>query len=79
MNREDIIRWARKAGCLSLDELSSYDDMYDVYTRFAAFVAAASIEKMIPELAELWDEKPSAIMFDDMRRIAADIRARGQQ
>ena len=36
---------------------------------------ADAIESMIPHLVDLWEEQPTAIMFDDMRRYAASIRA----
>ncbi len=93
MNRNDIIRMARKAGCIGpgeggdphgLWEPNGHENITELMFQFAALVVAAerercgadAIESMIPHLADLWDENPNAIMFDDMRRYAASIRAR---
>ena len=81
MNREDIIRMAREAD-LYLDGENTQQPFWVLKTedleRFAALVAAAEIENLIPYLAELWDLPIDAIGFNDMRRYAAAIRARGQ-
>ena len=78
MKQEDIIRMAREAGLWP----AVTDTFPKELKAFAALVAAASaaaaIENLIPKLADLWDIKIDAIMFDDMRREAAAIRARGQ-
>ena len=79
MNREDIIRMAREAGIdAERDTLCRYEGFVEPLEHFAALVAAAEIEDLIPYLVELWDLPHDAIGFNDMRRYAAAIRARGQ-
>ena len=77
MTREHVIRMARAAGCHDNGEEFRFVELRYL-ERFAALVAAAEIENLIPYLAELWDLPIDAIGFNDMRRYAAAIRARGQ-
>jgi hypothetical protein len=76
MNRDDIIRMAREAGCIPVRH-PEYDNDVQVFAtpdeleRFAALVAAAEREAC----AKMFDGKVWAY---DYREIAASIRARGQ-
>ena len=83
MNTEQIIKMGYEAGLC--DEEGADEDCIYIHkhlTRFAELVAVAerearadAIESMIPHLVDLWEEQPTAIMFGDMRRYAASIRA----
>jgi len=78
MTQEDIIRMAREAGLWPAVTDNFPKELVALAALVAAASAAAAIENLIPKLADLWDIKIDAIMFDDMRREAAAIRARGQ-
>ena len=86
MNREDVIRMAREAGCVNCDcclpELEP-DEMQEFIERFAALVAAHERE----ECAKVADrqngddeEDPESCVWSKAaRHIAAAIRARGEK
>ena len=74
MNREDIIRMARKAGFNKTGRAPAYYAMPEEIEHFAALVAAAEREacaKVCDEIAKL----PNDLM-SDAPHIAAAIRAR---
>jgi hypothetical protein len=77
MNTEQIIKLGYEAG-LCDEEGADANCIYISahLTRFAALVAAAEIEALIPHLIDLWEENPNAVMFGDMRRYAVAIRLR---
>ena len=76
MNREDIIRMAREAGCIPRRHPEYDNDIQvfatpDVLERFAALVAAAECEecaKVVEDYCGAWDDEGYAL--------AAAIRAR---
>ena len=77
MNREDIIRMAREAGCKPFRSPEHWDDVQvfatpDVLERFAALVAAAEREACA---SICFQEGPSI----DGELIAEAIRARGEK
>jgi hypothetical protein len=77
MNREDVIRMAREAGCKPFRSPKHWDDVQvfatpDVLERFAALVAEHEREAC----AKVCDDWP--VGRDDVYSIAAAIRARGQ-
>jgi hypothetical protein len=73
MTNQDIIRMAKEAGWLhEYDSPTGF--VAEAAFKFAELVAAAAIEDLIPKLADLWEQNPDSIMFDDMRREAAKIR-----
>ncbi len=79
MNREDIIRMAREAGCKPFRSPEHWDDVQvfatpDVLERFAALVAAAEREacaKVVEDYCGAWNDEGYAL--------AAAIRARGDK
>jgi len=78
MNREDIIRMARAAGCKPFRSPEHWDDVQvfatpDVLERFAALVAAHEREVC----ADICDQHAS--IEGIAQRCAAAIRARGEQ
>ena len=83
MNKEDIIRMAREAGCKPFRSPEHWDDVQvfatpDVLERFAALVAAAEREacaKMC-DAVQKKNEDDGAWMWE-ARNCAAAIRARG--
>ena len=78
MNREDIIKLAREAGCKPFRSPEHWDDVQvfatpDVLERFAALVAKHEREacaKVVEDYCGAWDDKGYAL--------ATAIRARGQ-
>ncbi len=78
MTREDIIRMAREAGDYLVDKRGREDFIFDCYgiERFAALVAAAECEAC----AKICEAERIGFANDDeqLNRIAAAIRARGQ-
>ena len=88
MNREDIIRMAREAGCKPFRSPEYWDDVQvfatpDVLERFAALVAAAECEACAELVVRGTDEpvqtKTLEILRKERERIAAAIRARGEK
>jgi hypothetical protein len=78
MNRDDIIRLAREAGCKPFRSPKHWDDVQvfsapDVLERFAALVAAYEREAC----AKVCDDWP--VGRDDVYSIAAAIRARKEK
>ena len=79
MNREEIIRMAREAGCIPRRHPEYDNDIQvfatpDVLERFAALVAEHEREacaKVVEDYCGAWDDEGYAL--------AAAIRARGQQ
>jgi hypothetical protein len=80
MNREDIIRMARDAGCLlpgkggdpnDLWEPNGWENVTDLMFKFAALVAEHERE----QCAKMFDNE---VWTYDYREIAAAIRARGK-
>jgi len=79
MDREEIIRMAREAGCKPFRSPKYWDDVQvfatpDVLERFAALVAAAersACAKVVEDYCGAWDDKGYAI--------ATAIRARGEK
>ena len=78
MDREQIIRMAREAGCKPFRSPEHWDDVQvfatpDVLERFAALVAAAEREacaKAVEDYSGAWDDEGYAL--------ATAIRARGR-
>ena len=92
MDREDIIRMAREAGCKPFRSPEYWDDVQvfatpDVLERFAALVAAAErsacakvCEEVESRAEELWDKfayPEDQGMASGARQCATAIRARG--
>jgi hypothetical protein len=80
MNREDIIRMAREAGCIPRRHPEYDNDIQvfatpDVLERFAALVAAAEREACAKVCEELRDEDGYEAWNTEC---AAAIRARGE-
>ena len=76
MNREDIIRMAREAGCVNCDcclPEPEPHEMQEFIERFAALVAAAEREAC----AKVCDSE--ATIEGIAQRCAAAIRARGEK
>ena len=79
MDREQIIRMAREAGCKPFRSPEHWDDVQvfatpDVLERFAALVAAAEREacaKAVEDYCGAWDDQGYAL--------SATIRARSEQ
>jgi hypothetical protein len=79
MDREDIIRMAREAGCKPFRSPEYWDDVQvfatpDVLERFAALVAASEREacaKAVEDYCGAWDDEGYAL--------ATAIRARGDK
>ena len=79
MNREDIIRMARAAGCKPFRSPEHWDDVQvfatpDVLERFAALVAAAEREACA-KVCDVIDDGREDLSAE----CAAAIRARGEQ
>lgn len=82
MNREDIIRMAREAGCKPFRSPEHWDDVQvfatpDVLERFAALVAAAEREACAKVADEQAQDEPYGHAKFRCGNIAAAIRARG--
>jgi hypothetical protein len=84
MNREDIIRMAREAGCKPFRSPEHWDDVQvfatpNVLERFAALVAAAEREACakVCDAVQKKNEDDGAWMWE-ARNCAAAIRARGE-
>jgi hypothetical protein len=85
MNRDDVIRWAREAGLLTI---GTADGSVAVYTwpkgiteeleRFAALVAAAEREACAKVAEDQAQDEPYGHAKFRCFNIAADIRARGE-
>jgi phosphatidylserine/phosphatidylglycerophosphate/cardiolipin synthase-like enzyme len=81
MNRDDILRMAREAGCIPRRHPEHWDDVQvfatpDVLERFAALVAAAERETcatLVENYALQYDEPVWAL------KLTAAIRARGEK
>jgi len=81
MDREDIIRMAREAGCKPFRSPEHWDDVQvfatpDVLERFAALVAAAARAEENEACAKVAEE-PYEFTSEESHRIASAIRARG--
>ena len=85
MNREDIIRMAREAGCKPFRSPEYWDDVQvfatpDVLARFAALVAAFEREACAKACDELKPFGPHLyIQKATAQDCAAAIRARGEK
>ena len=84
MNREDIIRMAREAGCKPFRSPKYWDDVQvfatpDVLERFASLVAAAEREACakVCDAVQKKNEDDGAWMWE-ARNCAAAIRARSK-
>ena len=91
MNREDIIRMAREAGCKPFRSPEHWDDVQvfatpDVLERFAALVAAAAkaeeneeLRQRLVRMAALYEKAANDrdALFE--KYVASAIRARGKQ
>ena len=91
MNREDIIRMAREAGCKPFRSPEHWDDVQvfatpDVLERFAALVAAAAkaeeneeLRQGLVRMAALYEKAATDrdALFE--KYVASAIRARGEK
>ena len=82
MDREDIIRMAREAGCKPFRSPKHWDDVQvfatpDVLERFAALVAAAEREAIAKSLDKQADLACDEIDRQWAQEMAAAVRARG--
>ena len=82
MDREQIIRMAREAGCKPFRSPKHWDDVQvfatpDVLERFAALVAAAEREAIAKSLDKQADLACDEIDRQWAQEMAAAVRARG--
>ena len=82
MTRDEIIRMAKEAGAMA-DHMKWVErDLYPVFERFAALVAAAEREECLALVNQGTGEATSADALKILRmerdRISAAIRARGE-
>ena len=84
MDREEIIRMAREAGCKPFRSPKHWDDVQvfatpDVLERFATLVAAAEREAIAQSLDKQADLAGDPMDRKWAREMAAAVRARGEK
>lgn len=69
MNREDVIRWMQEVGAKESNPTpQTYEGFVDIFQHFAALVAAAERDRIIPIVHGLCESDNTAARIEDAIR-----------